>query len=197
MDNITNVSVKDNIANPAPLGLFAFGLTTVLLNIKNAGIIDLSSMILCMGIFYGGTAQVIAGYLEAKKNNTFGLTAFTSYGFFWLTLVGLIVLPKTGLMDKPNDAAMIAFLGGWGVFTLLLFFATLNINRALQVVFGSLTILFFLLAAAHATKSEAIEHLAGFEGIFCGLTAIYTGIAQIYNEVYGRVVLPIGPVSKK
>jgi succinate-acetate transporter protein len=191
----TIISLKENTANPAPLGLLAFGMTTVLLNFKNAGIIEMSPMILAMGIFYGGIAQVIAGIIEAKKNNTFGLTAFTSYGFFWLSLVALILIPKFGWMPAATDASMEAYLGMWGVFTLLLFFGTLKLNRALQLVFGTLTILFFLLVAAHATKNESVEHFAGYEGILCGALAIYTGIAQVLNELYGRVVLPIGPVT--
>lgn len=191
----TPVPVKDGIANPAPLGLCAFGMTTVLLNIHNAGFFEMNSMILAMGIFYGGLAQVIAGVIEAKKNNTFGLTAFTSYGFFWLSLVGLIVMPKLGWATAPSEGAMCAYLGIWGVFTLLLFFGTLKLNRALQFVFASLTILFFLLVAGDATGNTAIKHLAGYEGIICGASAIYTGIANVLNEVYGRVVLPIGPVN--
>jgi len=191
----TVISLKENTANPAPLGLLAFGMTTVLLNFKNAGIIEMSPMILAMGIFYGGIAQVIAGIIEAKKNNTFGLTAFTSYGFFWLSLVALILIPKFGWMPAATDASMEAYLGMWGIFTLLLFFGTLKLNRALQLVFGTLTILFFLLVAAHATKNESVEHFAGYEGILCGALAIYTGIAQVLNELYGKVVLPIGPVT--
>jgi succinate-acetate transporter protein len=93
MDQST-ITIKDTTANPAPLGLLAFGLTTVLLNLHNAGIFEMNSMILAMGIFYGGIAQIIAGIMEAKKNNTFGLVAFVSYGSFWLTLVALIVMPK-------------------------------------------------------------------------------------------------------
>ncbi len=191
----TPVAVKDGIANPAPLGLCAFGMTTVLLNIHNAGFFEMNSMILAMGIFYGGLAQVIAGVIEAKKNNTFGLTAFTSYGFFWLSLVGLIVMPKLGWATAPSEGAMCAYLSVWGVFTLLLFFGTLKLNRALQFVFASLTVLFFLLVAGDATGNPAIKHLAGYEGIVCGASAIYTGIANVLNEVYGRVVLPIGPVK--
>jgi succinate-acetate transporter protein len=191
----TPVVVKDGIANPAPLGLCAFGMTTVLLNIHNAGFFELNAMIMAMGIFYGGLAQVIAGIIEAKKNNTFGLTAFTSYGFFWLSLVGLIVMPKLGWAPKANEGAMCAYLGMWGIFTLCLFFGTLKLNRALQFVFGSLTILFALLVWGDATGDETIKHLAGYEGIICGLSAIYTGIAGVLNEVYGRTVLPIGTVS--
>src|ERR1700748_2913212 len=195
MTQTTIAPIKVGGANPAPLGLCAFGMTTVLLNLHNAGFFEMNSMILGMGIFYGGLAQVIAGIIEAKKNNTFGLTAFTSYGFFWLSLVGLIVMPKLGWVAAPDDNAMAAYLGIWGVFTLLLFFGTLRLNRALQFVFGSLTILFFLLAAAHATGNKGLDKIAGYEGIICGLSAIYTGIAGLLNELYGKTVLPIGPVS--
>lgn len=190
----TPVPAKDGTANPAPLGLCAFGMTTVLLNFHNAGFFELNSMILAMGLFYGGLAQVIAGIIEAKKNNTFGLTAFTSYGFFWLSLVGLIVMPKMGWIPAASDNAMVAFLSIWGLFTFCMFFGTLRLNRALQFVFGSLTILFILLAAGDYTGNASIKHLAGYEGIICGLSAIYTGIANALNEVYGRTVLPIGAV---
>jgi len=195
MNPITPVPVRDGIANPAPLGLCAFGMTTVLLNFKNAGFIEMSSMILAMGIFYGGLAQVIAGIIEAKKNNTFGLTAFTSYGFFWLSLVSLIVIPSLGWIAKPSEASMSAYLGMWGLFTFLMFFGTLKLNRALQFVFGSLTILFILLAISDGTGNKSLGQFAGYEGIICGLSAIYTGIAQVLNELYGKTVLPIGPVA--
>lgn len=188
-------SLKDLTANPAPLGLLGFGMTTVLLNIHNAGFFPQNAMILAMGIFYGGLAQVFAGVMEWKKNNTFGTTAFTSYGFFWLSLVGLIVMPKLGWIVAPDAKAMAAYLFMWGLFTFCMFIGTLRINRALQVVFGSLAILFFLLAAGDYTGNIAITHLAGYEGIFCGFSAIYAAIAQVLNEVYGKTVLPIGPVK--
>ena len=191
------VPLKEGTANPAPLGLCAFGMTTVLLNFHNAGFFELNSMILAMGIFYGGLAQVIAGIIEAKKNNTFGLTAFTSYGFFWLSLVGLIVMPKLGWVVAASDKAMACYLGMWGLFTLCLFFGTLRLNRALQLVFASLTLLFILLAAGDATGNPTIKHFAGYEGIVCGFSAIYAGIATVLNEVYGKTVLPIGTVTVK
>jgi succinate-acetate transporter protein len=185
---------KEGIANPAPLGLCAFGTTTVLLNLHNAGLFEMNSMILAMGIFYGGLAQVIAGVLEAKKNNTFGLTAFTSYGFFWLSLVALVVMPKMGWVAAPSENAMVAYLAIWGVFTLLLFFGTLKLSRALQFVFATLTVLFFLLALGDYTGNSTIKHVAGYEGIVCGASAIYTGVAGLLNEQFGRTVLPIGSV---
>jgi succinate-acetate transporter protein len=152
-------------------------------------------MILGVGIFYGGLAQVIAGIMEWKKGNTFGTTAFTSYGFFWLSLVALIVMPKMGLADAPETSAMVAYLIMWGIFTAVLFIGTLKLNRALQTVFASLTVLFFLLALADYTNSSAIKIIAGYEGIFCGFSAIYAALAQVLNEVYGKTVAPIGPME--
>jgi uncharacterized protein len=187
------IIIKDTTSNPAPLGLLGFGMTTVLLNIHNAGFYPLDTMILAMGIFYGGLAQIIAGIMEWKKNNTFGTTAFTSYGLFWLTLVGLICLPKmiTGLA-AANSTAFGCYLVMWGVFTGVMFIGTLKLSRALQFVFLSLTVLFFLLAAGKFAGSEAITNFAGYEGIICGASAIYTGLAQVLNEIYGREVLPLG-----
>jgi succinate-acetate transporter protein len=193
---LTPVVIKDSLANPAPLGLFGFGMTTVLLNLHNAGFYEMNSMILAMGLFYGGAAQVIAGILEYRKNNTFGMTAFISYGFFWISLVALIFMGKWGWITPTPGTALVAYLIMWGIFTLLLFFGTLRINRALQFVFGTLTILFFLLAIGDATKNESITRFAGIEGIICGGSAIYTGIANLLNEVYGYTILPLGPVHK-
>ena len=108
-------------ANPAPLGLLGFGMTTVLLNIHNAGFFSINPMIIAMGIFYGGIAQVIAGVLEWKKNNTFGTTVFTSYGLFWLSFAALNLLPMMGLGEPTSPEAMAAYLFMWGLFTLVLF----------------------------------------------------------------------------
>lgn len=190
------ITIKDTSANPAPLGLFGFGMTTVLLNLHNAGIFEMNSMILAMGIFYGGIAQIIAGILESKKSNTFGMTAFISYGFFWLTLVGLIVMPKLGWIPVASNGAMVAYLIMWGIFTFLLFLGTFKISRALQFIFGTLTLLFFLLAAGDATGNESLKTFTGYEGIVCGASAIYAAIAGILNELHGRTVLPVGTVSK-
>lgn len=194
--SVQQITIADKSANPAPLGLLAFGTTTVLLNFHNAGFYGLDTMILGMGIFYGGCAQVVAGIMEFKKGNTFGTTAFTSYGFFWLTLAGLLILPKLNVGAAPNGDAMAAYLAVWGVFTGVMYIGTLRLNRALQVVFLTLTILFFLLAIAEITGIGGVAKFAGYEGILCGASAIYTGLAQVLNEVYGRVVLPLGPVQK-
>ena len=191
----STTEIKDTTANPAPLGLMAFGMTTVLLNLHNAGFFALGTMILSMGIFYGGIAQIIAGAMEWKKNNTFGTLAFTSYGLFWISLVGLLVMPRLGLGEAASDSAMVAYLSMWGLFTGVMFIATLKLNRALQFIFGSLTLLFVLLALGHATGNSTITQIAGYEGIICGLSSIYTALAVLLNEVYGRVVAPIWPVK--
>lgn len=197
--NETIAKIKDTTSNPAPLGLLGFGMTTVLLNIHNAGFYPLNTMILAMGIFYGGIAQIIAGIMEWKKGNTFGTTAFTSYGLFWLTLVGLWLLPVEGTTTAiavTGKGAAAAYFFMWGLFTFVMFIGTLKINKALQVVFGSLTILFFLLVIRDATGSAVVGTIAGYEGIFCGLSAIYAALAQVLNEVYGKTVLPLGLVVK-
>jgi uncharacterized protein len=193
MADVTLIQNKDTTANPAPLGLLGFGMTTVLLNLHNAGYFGLNSMILGMGICYGGLAQVIAGIQEWKKNNTFGATAFTSYGFFWLSLVALVLLGGTYKTDADGLASYLIL---WGIFTAFMFVGTFRLSRALQWVFGTLTVLFALLAIGELTGNAGISHFAGYEGILCGALAMYTGLAQVLNEIYGRVVLPLGAPTK-
>ncbi len=183
-------------ANPAPLGLMGFGLTTILLNLHNAGFFGLGAMILSMGIFYGGIAQIIAGIMEFKNNNTFGTTAFISYGFFWLSLVGLLLLPAMGFAAAPSKTAMGFYLLLWGIFTLFMFFGTLQTNRVLQFVFASLVVLFFLLALGDFTGIAFITQIAGFEGIICGLSAVYLAMAEVINETHKKEVLPIWSIKK-
>lgn len=185
------------LANPGPLGLMGFGMTTILLNLHNAGFFPLTAVIVSMGIFYGGLIQILAGMMEFKKGNTFGTTAFTSYGAFWLSLVGILMLPRMGLADASSESFLGAYLGVWGVFTLFMFFGTLKGNRGIQVVFGSLTILFALLCYGNMTGNTAVLHFAGFEGIFCGASAIYLAMAEVLNEQYGRTVLPVGEPKKQ
>jgi len=190
--------MDDELANPAPLGLMGFGMTTVLLNLHNAGLIDGSGMgmILSMGIFYGGLAQIFAGMWEIKRGNTFGATAFSSFGLFWISLVAIEVFPILGWFETPSANAMAAYLAMWGLFTALMTLSTFKANRALQVVFITLTLLFFLLAIGKtlATVDEAIGSLitmiAGYEGIFCGFSAIYLATAEIANETYGKTLFP-------
>ena len=176
-------------------------------------------MILGMGIFYGGLAQIIAGILEYKKGNTFGTTAFTSYGLFWLSFVALNWLGTRNVAMfgvwpfyggytpwTVSNEAFAAYFFMWGLFTFVMFFGTLKTNRALQFVFMSLAILFFLLAAKSAilayypsTPTETINlftQIIGVEGVICGFSAVYLALAEVLNEAHGKTVLPIGPVSQ-
>jgi hypothetical protein len=185
---------ETKFANPATLGLMAFGMTTVLLNLHNSGLFPLGSMILSMGLFYGGIAQIIAGIMEYRNSNMFGMTAFTAYGLFWLSLVSLIVIPELGLAQPAGKTAMAAYLLMWGMFTALMTVSAARLNKALLAVFVTLTILFVLLAIGQ--YSPLIHTIAGYEGILCGFTAIYTGFADITNDVYGRTVIPIWPIKR-
>jgi len=177
-------------ANPAPLGLLGFGMTTILLNIHNAGFYPLSAMILAMGIFYGGLAQIIAGICEYKENNTFGFVAFTSYGMFWLSLVFLIIAPKMGLAAATEPGFMGWYLFVWGLFSFFMFLGTKKQSPVLRFVFASLVVLFALLAAHNWFESEIIGHIAGWEGIICGGSAFYLGCAQVLKESLGKKKLP-------
>lgn len=174
----------------------AFGTTTVLLNLANAKAIPLDSIVLAMGLFYGGLAQIIAGIFEFKKGNTFGMTAFISYGFFWISLV-FILSPARLLGASFTDASSLsAYLFIWGLVSFFMFLGTLRLNGALMFVFGSLVILFFLLSAGFAWSTDLLK-FAGYEGVLCGLSAMYTSVAEILNEVYKRPVLPTFPVKPK
>ena len=181
------------LANPAPLGLMGFGMTTILLNLANVGLFGISSIIVAMGIFYGGLAQIIAGAMEFRKGNTFGTLAFTSYGLFWLSLVFVIISSVERPAVTPDNTAWAAYLFIWGLFTLMMFFGTLKTSRALQTVFLSLAILFFLLTAAHFIPQ--MQLIAGIEGVFCGFTAFYLSLAEILNEANKRTILPIGQMK--
>lgn len=194
MTSEKTLTINDITANPAPLGLLGFGMTTILLNLHNAGLYELNSMIMGMGIFVGGVMQIIAGVQEWKKNNTFGATAFTAYGSFWITLVAIWLIPKTSIGPdlRSDEISMGWFLLMWGIFTAFMFIGTLRLNKALQIVFGSLVILFLLLSISDFTGIKSIKVIAGIEGIFCGLSAMYTCAALVINEVYKKPILPLG-----
>ena len=181
---------QSNIANPSPLGLLGFGLTTLLLNLHNAGIIPLSIVIVAMGFALGGSAQIIAGIMEFKKNNVFGATAFTAYGFFWLSLI-LIWINPFEKIAAADEISMGFYLSFWGIFSLMMFIGTLKHNRALQAVFLTLTMLFALLAIADFTGIHSVKIAAGWVGIVCGSLAIYTSVGQILNNEYGKTIFPL------
>ena len=183
----------NKVANPGPLGLLGFGMTTVLLNLHNAGLLPLSIAIVAMGIALGGLAQIIAGIRELCQGNTFAGTAFTAYGLFWWSLVLIWVNPFVAAgIEAASKVAMGWYLLLWGIFTGFMFIGTLTHNRITQIVFGSLTVLFLLLALGDFTGNHTITTIAGFEGIFCGLSAIYSAVGQIVNGEHNKTILPLG-----
>lgn len=190
------VVVSEKLANPAPLGLAGFGITTLLLNVVNADIVSKDSigMVLPVGLFYGGLAQLLAGMWEAKKNNTFGFTAFSSFGAFWLAFAVMELLVMNGAMQPIPKGGLTVFLVAWGIFTTYMFIGTIKISVALQVLFAALIVLFFLLA--WGVHNPDVHKIAGYEGLFTAGVALYASAGGVINETWGRNVLPLGVVKK-
>ncbi|HJJ34833.1 MAG TPA: acetate uptake transporter [Methanocorpusculum sp.] len=189
--NRNNLFLMDNTANPAPFGLCAFGTTTILLSLHNAGITDLTSPIIAMALFYGGLAQLIVGIMEWKKNNTFGMVTFGSFGLFWISFAAISILPALGLAAAPTAVDLAAFLSVWGLLIFGLFICTLKMHRLLQVTLAAVLLLVVLLVAANLTGIHLIHTLAGVTGIVAGALALYMGVGAIINDVFGRRVLPV------
>ncbi len=184
----TIVKIKDDIANPTPLGLLGFGMTTLLLNLHNASIIPFSAVLISTGLFCGGLAQIVAGILEFKKNNTFGATAFTFYGFFWLSFVWIWFLPIIGI-TAPDNLSMGFYFLLWSIFTLCLAVCSLSQNKINIYIFWSLFLLFILLSIGSFMDKRSIIMIAGWEGILCGGFAFYSAIYHIMKEVLKKPIL--------
>ena len=185
-------AVQHKEANAGPLGLLGFGMTTVLLNLHNAGVIEMSVMILAMGIAMGGLAQFMAGMWEFKAGNTFGATAFTAYGLFWWSLVIILLNPLGGLGAAAADGkSLFWYFLLWSIFTWFMYIGTLKADHATQFVFLSLAILFLLLAIENISGVAVIGRIAGIEGIVCGAIAIYTAVAGIVDGEFNRPIMPV------
>jgi succinate-acetate transporter protein len=178
--------------NPGALGLAAFGLNTVLLQIHNLGWID-STMPLVYGLVWGGIAQIIAGIIDGRRGDTFGLTAFCSYGVFWMGLGFAFLFQWTGLVTLDSSGLAWTMVM-WGIFTAFMAIGTLRMTFMHFFVFASLVVLFGLLAAHFFGAISALP--AGIEGLFCGGAAAYGAAAVIINGKFGRPVLPLGRVLK-
>jgi len=188
------------VANPAPLGLSAFALTTFVLSSANAGLISAGNVVLGLALFYGGIVQILAGLQEFKQGNTFGATAFCSYGGFWLAF-GTILTPAFGIVAAyPKSAdlhtALGYFLLGWTIFTLLMFFGTLRSNMALIAVFGFLFLTFLALTIAELGGGSTFGTIGGYLGIITALVAWYTALAGVLaSTANAAFTLPVGPRS--
>lgn len=179
-------------ANPAPLGLAGFAFTTWMLSMHNAGWFGGQDvpMVLALAFAYGGSAQVLAGLLEFARGNTFGLTAFTSYGAFWWSYALFVIFFSSKV--QPSFIAWYLFL--WGVFTFYMWLATFRANKALQLVFLALWVTFVLLAFG-IWFAPIFGKIGGYVGLVTAVLAFYLSAAEVINENYGRAVLPIGPYA--
>ena len=187
---MSNEQAATRFSNPAPLGLAGFALTTWLLSMINAGWFtgDAMNMVLAVALAYGGTAQMIAGVMELPRGNTFGATAFVSYGAFWWSFALFVLF----LHDKVPAAFVGWYLFMWGVFTFYMWIGTLRAARALQFIFLALWITFFLLAAGEWTGIAGLHKASGYVGLLTALLAFYLSAAEIINDGHQRVVLPTG-----
>lgn len=189
-------------ANPAPLGLAGFGLTTVVLSAINAGLLKgdpatLLAVVVPLAFAYGGVAQIIAGVLEFRNRNTFGTVAFTSYGLFWWWYALLLWTSGAGWIKAPAGNAVGFALLMWGVFTLYMWIATFRTSFAVWTVFLFLWITFFLLAGGDLGRGAGWHEAGGYFGLLTGLDALYVSFAEVTNATFGRAVLPLGaPILK-
>ena len=190
----------NSIADPGPLGLAAFAMTTFVLSMVNAKLVPgtIAPTFLTLALFYGGTAQILAGMWEFKKNNTFGATAFTSYGAFWLALASIVLFEKLKLIDFGPDRniAIGLFLVAWTIFTFYMWIGSFKTNNALVFVFTTLVITYILLDLAEF-KIISSSVPGGLMGLVCAAGAWYTSAAGIINSTYGKVVLPVGSRAPK
>ena len=182
---------ENTFANPAPLGLFGFGITTILLSLHNAGITELSLVILAVAVCLGGVAQAIAGIFEMQFKNTFGATAFISFGFFWISLAMIWLLPTIGAVQAADPISVGFYLLIFGCFTSFMFVSALKHAKILQLLFGVVSILFFLLAIGDFTGLSILVTIGGYLGIFLGAAAIYACIGQIINNDWEKDIFKL------
>ena len=192
---MTDASVTVPPANPAALGLVAFGLTTVLLSLINAGVLPAGGepVVLPLALTFGGLMQIVAGLAEFRVANTFGATAFCSYGAFWWWFALLLLFAGNGVIDisKAGPTVGVALLL-WGVLTLYLWIGTFRLSRILFAIFLTLWITFLLLGLGSMTGNTSLTHLGGWLGLICGSLAMYGSFGIVTNATFGRTVVPLG-----
>ncbi|HYK85352.1 MAG TPA: acetate uptake transporter [Ktedonobacteraceae bacterium] len=187
------------VANPAPLGLCGFALTTFVLSSINAGWFSAGATTIIVGLalFYGGIAQLLAGMWEFKSGNTFGATAFTSYGAFWLSFAAIFIpgFNIAGSLGTSLHPAVGLYLLGWTIFTLLMFFGTLRSNIALMTVFALLFLTFGALTIGELGPSTFMHQFGGYLGVLTAIAAWYTALAGLLSSGKSMFTLPVGPRS--
>ncbi|MFW6104532.1 MAG: acetate uptake transporter [Candidatus Bipolaricaulota bacterium] len=186
------MDINEDVANPAPLGLGGFALSTFILNLVNSGLVSGGSLgiVMPMAIAYGGLAQLLAGMWEFRRNNIFGATAFSSFGAFWIGLASFFFMDWAGIIaDTPKEGIAIALIA-WGIFTFYATIASLREPTAITWIFITLTILFFLLAWGEFNPT--VQKIAGYEGLVVAGIAWYSSAGVLINSMFGKTVLPLG-----
>jgi uncharacterized protein len=186
------------IADPAPLGLAAFALTTFVLSFFNADLVNAGGepVVLGLALAYGGLAQLLAGMWEFKNNNTFGATAFSSFGAFWISLFVFDEFLADSVPAANLGDAVGLYLIGWGIFTAYMFIASLRVSVAVAVVFALLTVTFILLGIGDASASKGVTHAGGYFGIATAIAAWYASFAAVTNSTFGRIILPVRELKR-
>ncbi len=187
------------IADPAPLGLACFALTTFLLSLFNAGLLPESGEPIVFGVAlaYGGFAQVLAGMWEFRKGNAFGATAFTSYGAFWLSFWAFVTFYAADVPQAERASAIGWYLIAWGIFTVIMLIASLRTTLVLAVLFTLLTTTFFLLGIGDLAHSEGLVRGGGYLGLVTAGVAWYACLAGVTASTFGRPVLPNRSLSPR
>jgi hypothetical protein len=184
-------------ADPGPLGLAGFAMTTFVLSMFNAGLVSKAGepVVLGLALAYGGIAQLVAGIWEFRTGNTFGAVAFCSYGAFWISFWALVTFFAGNIPAEHVEAALALYLISWGIFTAYMFVASLRTTAAIAVVFLLLAITFFLLGIGNANESEGLIEVGGWAGILTAAAAWYASFAAVINSTFGRTVLPVMPLG--
>jgi succinate-acetate transporter protein len=187
-----------SVANPAPLGLAAFALTTFVLSMLNAGLVSAGGepIVFGLALAYGGLAQLLAGMWEFRAGNTFGATAFCSYGAFWLSFWAFVEFFEKSVPAADAGHAVGLYLICWGIFTAYMFIPSLRTTMALVVVFGLLALTFFVLGIGNAGGHSGIIKAGGWLGLATAVAAWYASFAEVSNATFGRTVFPVGPLRR-
>ena len=190
--------VPTPIADPGPLGLAAFALTTFVLSLFNADLVGAGGkpVVLGLALAYGGLAQLLAGMWEFRTGNTFGAVAFTSYGAFWLSFFALDQFFAKDIPKADTGAAIGLYLIAWGIFTTYMFVASLRTTGAIALVFVLLAATFIILGIGEASDSTGLVKLGGWVGLATAVAAWYASFAAVVNHTFGRVVMPVKPLAR-
>ena len=191
-------SVSGPIADPAPLGLAAFALTTFVLSMFNADLVGRGGepVVYGLALAYGGLAQLLAGMWEFRNGNTFGAVAFTSFGAFWLSFWAFVEFFAKSVPAADTGHAVGLFLIAWGIFTTYMFVASLRTTAAVALVFVLLAATFFLLGIGNAGAYANVIKVGGWVGLATAAAAWYASFAAVANSTFGRTLLPVAPLKR-